>query len=106
MHISYAAEAYVAADAPKHSPRDTDQRIVERFAAEKEFLALADAIGDAKTSSIVATIRKNAGNKYAKVTPAQKYAVAAALLLKHGTALAVYAAAFNASEADFLATAE
>jgi hypothetical protein len=79
---------------------------VAAHAAEREFLNLADALGNEKASSIVATIRGGAGSKYAKVTEAQKHALAGALLAKHGTALAVYASAFNVDEESFLASAE
>lgn len=106
MHIDYAAETFLRHTAPKHSAPSTAQQTVAVLAAEKEFLALAEQVGDEKTSSIVTTIRKNASNRFAKVTEAQRFALASALLAKHGSALNVYAAAFGVSAEEFNTTIE
>jgi len=98
MHIDYAKECFLARETPKHSQPFTHQQLVELFIAEAEFLKLVDAIGDEKLSSIASTIRATAKNKYAKVTPKQKYALAVALLERYKTARAVYAAAFYVTE--------
>lgn len=103
MHIEAAAESFTRMTKPKHSEPLSDQQVVEVHVAEKAFLALAESIGDEKISSIVATIRKNAGNRYAKVTQNQRYALAAALLAMHTSAFAVYAAAVGVSADEFAA---
>lgn len=103
MHIEYAAEAVRRMTQPKHSAPLAARDVVAAHAAEPELLALADALGDAKSSSIVGTIRKNAGSRYARVTPAQKGALAGALLGRYGSPQSVYAAAFGVTESDFAA---
>ena len=103
MHIDYAAESFQRMTQPKHSDPLPARQVVEAHITQCEFLALADAIGDEKISSIVSTIRKSASNKFAKTTGAQKVALATALLAAHSTPAAVYAAAFGVTEPAFTA---
>lgn len=105
MHIEYAADLLVRAESPRYGEARSHQQTIELVAAEKEFLALAEKIGDEKISSIVMTMRSAATSRYAKVTARQKFAIAAALLAKHGTARAVFAAAYGVSEDDFMGNA-
>lgn len=98
MHIDYAAEALVGMESPKHVAPFPAQSIVEAFAAEKEFLDLALSLRDEKICSIAGTVKSSESNHYKKVTHAQKHALASALLVKFGTARAVYAAAFGVSQ--------
>ena len=99
MHIDYATEQFLARETPKHSQPFTQQQLVELFINESEFLKLIDSLGDEKLTSIAATVRASAKNKYAKVTANQKYALASGLLTQYKTARAVYAAAFGVTEA-------
>ena len=62
-----------------------------------ELLVLADSLGDAKISSIVHSML-TPSSRYARVTLKQRQAVADALLTRHGTAWAVYAAAMGTTE--------
>lgn len=103
MHIDYAAESFKSMTQPRYAEPLTNRQVVECNVTYPEFLALADAIGNEKISSIVATIRKSAGNKFAKTTSAQKFTLAMALLDAHTTPAAVYAAALGVTEDEFLA---
>lgn len=100
MHIDYAKECFLARETPKHSQPFTNLQLTELFIHESEFLKLVDDLGDEKLSSIASTVRASAGNRHAKVTANQKYALAAPLLKKYKTARAVYAAAFGVTEAE------
>ena len=100
MHIEYAAEQFKRLAQPKRVDPAPDQKIVEMFVSEKEFLALAINSGNEKAAAIAETIRNNT-NKYSRVTAKQAYVIASELLNKHSTAKAVFAAAFGVSEEQF-----
>lgn len=108
MHIEYAAEVYKSRTQPKYSPPSAPHDVIAGLVTEPEFLALADKLDDEKVRGIAATLRKNYNPsvRFQKATPKQRNALALALLEKHGTPLAVYAAAMGVSETEFLAIVE
>ncbi len=101
MHIDYAAEAFKRMTQPQHGPALNDRQTVESLVSYPEFLALTDKISDEKINSIAQTVRNAQKSKYAKVTAAQKYTLANALIAQHGSALSVYAQAFGKTQDEF-----
>lgn len=102
MHIQYAAESVKRQLNNRWTEESKkDHQAVEVNVTEPELLSAAEKIGDAKAASIVATICKNKNNRYAKTTAAQKWALTTALLTAHGTAVAVYAAAYGITAEEF-----
>ncbi|WP_066339209.1 hypothetical protein [Azohydromonas lata] len=102
MHIEYAAGVFKGRmqSAPIHA--------LIGLVAEPEFLQQADLLGDKKVQALAAKLLKayDSGLRFQKATQKQRETIAAALLEKHGTPLAVYAAAMGMSELQFMAIVE
>ena len=103
MHIEYAADAILRMEAAQY----TEQQQVQTYVTEKELLTLAASLGGV-TSEIASSVREIAHafkKTNRKVTDKQRFALSAALLEKHGTARAVFAAAYSVSIDEFMANA-
>jgi len=104
MHIKFAADAVVRAEG-QFSGEQAQRYVLECYADDSTVLKIVDMLGDEKASSIAATIRSNRGNRYAKVTSKQRFAIATAILAKYATARAALAAAYGVSEDEFMTNA-
>lgn len=102
VHIEYAADALVRSQ--QFGP-EADRKALEAFADQDTVLKLVDATADDKAISIKQTILRGRDNRYAKVTPKQRYAIAQAVLGHYKTAAAAFAASYGVSEAEFLSNA-
>lgn len=101
MHIDYAIELV------RRYENDTYVRgdsfvILDAVVSEPELLALVDRVGDEKHRSIAATIREiqASGNRYRRVTKAQKASLAKHLIGIYGSHRAVLAAAYGKTESE------
>lgn len=104
IHIEYAADAIIRAEA-QFQGEQAQRYVLESYADDSTVLKIVDTLGDEKASSIAATIRQNRGNRYAKVTRNQRFAIATAILAKYATARAAFAVAYGVSEEEFMANA-
>lgn len=100
MHIEYAKDLLLSKEKPRYSVPLSAQAIVEAVVCENAFLVLALKLQDDRVCGIVGSVQAASSHRFKKVTPAQKYALAQALLGQYGTPRAVYAAAFGVSEKD------
>lgn len=104
MHIEFAADAVVRSET-QFSGEQAQRYVLESYADDSTVLKIVDTLGDEKASSIATTIRANRGNRYAKVTSKQRFAIASAILAKYHTARAAFAVAYGMSEEEFMANA-